>query len=210
MVQVASDNERPSGSQDVPSHTDVSEQAASSPRSRATAEYEEAVKALKAAVPGSVVAGWIERRVANARKALQQLDDGCTSGATAGECPQATAVPPRLLVEVDEGHLSSTCSTLASPYTQGFSRPSSLFDEGSLWPVPGTVPSKSLPAQPGTTPKKARQVMSPCMTTPHAAASDTRKRPAPEGADGRAGKHERLDDDAHHAIVPSSISEKGL
>jgi len=44
-------------------------------RARAEAELASALRALEQAVPGSVVAGWIERRVSQARLAIVRLDD---------------------------------------------------------------------------------------------------------------------------------------
>ena len=108
-------------------------------RLRAEAELAEALRALDASIPGSVVRGWIERRVSAARHALAVLDAPSISES------DREADRPVLHVDVGEEYFAhsgkaqlplSTCSSLCSPATAWLSRPMSLLDETSreVWP----------------------------------------------------------------------------
>ena len=95
-------------------------------RLRAEFEVNDALKALKAAVPGSVVAGWIERRVANARKALDSLTraEAERESAAASVESDAPSVKPKLLVDVDDTPLpNASLTSLGSPTTQIWETP---------------------------------------------------------------------------------------
>jgi len=174
-------------------------------RVRAEAELNDALKALKAAVPGSVVAGWIERRVANARKALENLTraEAERESAAASIESDAPSIMPRLLVDVDTplpnvSHAS--LSSLASPSTQIWFTPrASVFsprpsDHGGAcaWPItPAELARGALP-KPGVLPKDhgmpviEEHILS---TTP----LPSRKRLAPEPDAGPAAKLQTID-----------------
>jgi hypothetical protein len=133
---------------------------------RAEAELNDALKALKAAVPGSVVAGWIERRVANARKALENLTraEAERESAAASIESDAPSIMPRLLVDVDTplpnvSHAS--LSSLASPSTHIWFTPrASVFsprpsDHGGAcaWPITSAELARGALPKPGVLPK---------------------------------------------------------
>jgi hypothetical protein len=139
-------------------------------RLRAEFEVYDALNALKAAVPGSVVAGWIERRVANARKALENLTraEAERESAAASVESDAPSVMPKLLVDVDTplpnvSHASLT--SLGSPTTQIWFTPrASVFwrswsgrpsDHGGAyaWPITPAELAQGAPARSGMLPK---------------------------------------------------------
>ncbi len=170
-------------------------------RARAETELNDAIKALKAAVPGSVVAGWIERRVANAHKALESLTRADADREIAVESSErnAPSAMPKLLVDVDadKSPLGNGCSSsLTSPATQvWFSPPASFFsprphdDEGaSAWPITAAE-SRIVPPQPGATPKErgVAALEERGRSTPA-----SRKRPAPEPDAGTPAKQQAV------------------
>jgi hypothetical protein len=172
---------------------------------RAEAELNDALKALKAAVPGSVVAGWIERRVANARKALENLTraEAERESAAASIESDAPSIMPRLLVDVDTplpnvSHAS--LSSLASPSTHIWFTPrASVFsprpsDHGGAcaWPITSAELARGALPKPGVLPKDhgmpviEEHILS---TTP----LPSRKRLAPEPDAGPAAKLQTID-----------------
>lgn len=144
-------------------------------RVRCDLELAEAEKALKAAVPGSVVASWIERRVSNARKALDDLNEQSSADIPREKRLASLVVDvsrPALAVEVDnKGPLSLASPSLLSPATQTwFSQPSSLVEES-------TVRSWSVEAESSTDATPTGTALSAGQNTP-----GSRKRLLPETA----------------------------
>ena len=177
-------------------------------RVRAEAELNDALKALKAAVPGSVVAGWIERRVANARKALENLTraEAERESAAASIESDAPSIMPRLLVDVDTplpnvSHAS--LSSLASPATQlaspWFTPRASVFsprpsDHGGAcaWPITPVELARGAPPKPGVLPKDHGM---PVMEEHNLSMTPlpSRKRLAPEPDAGPTAKLQTID-----------------
>ena len=135
-------------------------------RLRAEFEVNDALKALKAAVPGSVVAGWIERRVANARKALDSLTraEAERESAAASVESDAPSVMPKLLVDVDDTPLpNASLTSLGSPTTQIWETPrASVFwrswspsEHGGAyaWPITQVELARGAPPKSGMLPK---------------------------------------------------------
>jgi len=135
-------------------------------RLRAEFEVNDALKALKAAIPGSVVAGWIERRVANARKALDSLTraEAERESAAASVESDAPSVMPKLLVVVDDTPLpNASLTSLGSPTTQIWETPrASVFwrswspsEHGGAyaWPITQVELARGAPPKSGMLPK---------------------------------------------------------